>query len=108
MATITPAFPSPFPENRRSIRFYATGTTTGAFAGNQFAFERAGVTPSDQGWSTAIRVRAVAGDVEISFDGVNVHGFIPSGEAQVYWDRYEGGISIRTSAGTPTFYIEAW
>lgn len=105
---LPPAFPAPLPQNQKSLRFYATGTADGAFATNSFSFERP--NPKDpaepeQGWSNSIRVRCLTADCEISFDGTTIHGFIPSGEAQVYWDRYEGGISIR---GGGVFHIEAW
>ena len=105
---LPPAFPPPFPSNVKSIRFYETGTATGAYSGNSFAFER--VDPKDpaepeQGWCTQVQVRAIGGDMTISFDGINDHGFILSGTQTVYFDRYEGGISIK---GTGTFHIEAW
>jgi len=103
-----PAYPPPFPTNYKSIRFYATGAATGDYGDNEFAFERP--DPKDpaepeQGWSNSIRVRAVGGDLNISFDGTTDHGFIPSGEAQTYWDRFEGGIAVK---GAGTFHIEAW
>jgi hypothetical protein len=94
---LPPAYPPPFPSNITSLRFYGTGTATGAYSANEFAFESA--NPKDpaepeQAWSN-----------NFSFDGVNDHGFVPAGEAQVYWDRYEGGIAIK---GSGTFYVEAW
>jgi len=102
----TPAFPAPYPSNRRSLRFYATGSGTANFVDNQFAFEVSGKSPSEQGWSGSIRVRALGAAVEISFDGTNVHGYIPSGEEGTYWDRYEGGIAVRGAGAT--FHVEAW
>jgi len=42
---LTPAFPAPLPSNYKSLRFYATGTATGVYSGNQFAFER--IDPQD-------------------------------------------------------------
>lgn len=105
---LPPAFPPPFPTNVKSLRFYATGTATGDFSVNQFSFERP--DPKDpaepeQGWSTNMRIIATGGDIQISFDGTNVHGFIPDGTAQDYWDRHEGGIAIR---GAGVFHVEAW
>jgi len=100
----TPVFPAPFPSNYKSLRFYATGTATGDFSDREFAFAQPN-NANEQGWSGSIRVRAVGGNIEISFDGTNVHGYIPSGEEGTYWDRYEGGIAVR---GTGTFHIEAW
>ncbi len=105
---LSPVYPPPFPSNRKSLRFYETGTATGAYSGNEFAFEypdpRYPAEP-EQAWSNSIRVRATTTDLNISFDGVTDHGFIPAGEAQVYWDRYEGGIAVK---GAGTFHIEAW
>lgn len=105
---LPPAFPAPFPDNVKSIRFYETGSATGDYGDNSFAFER--VNPKDpaepeQGWCTQVQVRAIGGDLNISFDGVTDHGFILSGTATVYFDRYEGGISVK---GAGTFHIEAW
>jgi hypothetical protein len=105
---LPPAFPAPFPTNIKSLRFYATGTATAAYAGNSFAFERP--DPKDpaepeQGWCTQVQVRAIGGDMTISFDGISDHGFILDGTQTVYFDRYEGGISIK---GVGTFHIEAW
>lgn len=105
---LPPAFPAPFPSNVKSLRFYATGTATAAYAANSFAFERP--DPKDpaepeQGWSNTIRVRATTAALNISFDGVADHGYVPAGEEATYWDRYEGGIAIK---GAGTFYVEAW
>ena len=105
---LEPAYPPPFPSNQKSLRFYATGTATGAYSGNEFAFERP--DPKDpaepeQGWSNSIRVIATSGDLNISFDGTTDHGFIPAGATHTYWDRYEGGIAVK---GSGTFHIEAW
>lgn len=102
----TPAFPAPYPSNRRSLRFYATGPATANFVDNEFAFEIPGSSPSEQGWSGMIRVRAVSADLQISFDGTNVHGFIPSGSEALYENRYEGGIAVRGAGAT--FHVEAW
>jgi len=105
---LPPAYPAPQPTNIRSIRFYATGTATGAYSGNEFAFER--VDPKDptkpeQGWCGNIRVRATTADLNISFDGITDHGFVPAGSESTYWSRYEGGIAVK---GSGTFHIEAW
>jgi hypothetical protein len=108
MSVVAPTFPPALPQNLKSIRFYETGTATANFADNKWGFERA--DPADpavpeQGWSYTICVRAVGGDLEISFDGTNVHGFILSGTQTQYQKRHEGGISVR---GAGTFHIEAW
>lgn len=105
---LPPAFPAPFPSNYKSLRFYETGIPDGSYATSSFSFERP--DPKDagepeQGWSQAIRVIAVGGDLTISFDGVNDHGFVPSGATHFYEDRHEGGIAVK---GTGVFHIEAW
>lgn len=105
---LEPTFPAELPTNRKSLRFYATGTASGSFGDNEFAFERPDPKdPSEpeQGWSNSIRVIATGADLEISFDGTNIHGFIPAGATHTYWDRHEGGISVR---GSSVFHIEAW
>lgn len=118
---------------RPSIRFYATGTATADFADNAFMFiDGAGANPftplpevtggstvvprnagtgvsSDgtlaQLWAQTIRVVS-SGDVEISFDGTNVHGkILTAGGDVIYRNRFESGIAIR---GAGTFTIEAW
>jgi len=61
-------------------------------------------------WSGSIRVyNAGAEDVEISFDGTNVHGYIAAGQSVTYKDRFEAGICVRAvGAGATTCYVEAW
>ena len=105
---LPPAFPATFPSNIKSLRFYATDTATANYVDNEFAFERPDpkeVGEPEQGWSQAIRVIAVSGDLTISFDGVTDHGFIPSGDTHFYEDRHEGGIAVK---GSGIFHIEAW
>jgi hypothetical protein len=118
-----------------SIRFYATGIATANFSDNAFMFidgaganpftplpevtggsttvpltpsgtgVASGGTPAPQIWAQTIRVVST-GDVEISFDGTNVHGKILAAEGMViYRNRFESGIAIR---GAGTFRIEAW
>ena len=62
--------------------------------------------PVAQIWSGGIRVTASGADIEISFDGTNVHGLIKSGTSAVYYKRYEAGIAFRGAGGTA--YVEAW
>lgn len=57
-------------------------------------------------WAQAILVRAEGAALEFSFDGVNVHGRLASGQERIYRDRYEAGIAVRGVGAT--FYIEAW
>jgi hypothetical protein len=102
----SPEFPAPFPTNRRSLRFYETGGATANFVDNQFAFEIPGKSPAEQGWSGTIQIRATGAALEFSFDGINVHGLVPSGSTHIYRHRYEGGIAVRGTGAT--FYIEAW
>jgi len=48
-------------------------------------------------------------DLEFSFDGTNVHGYVPAGESRHYEHRYEAGIAIRpTAAANTDFVLEAW
>lgn len=106
---LIPVFPAPLPSNYKSLRFYETGTGTANFADNKWAFERpdpADPAYPEQGWSGTIRVRAIAANVEISFDGVNVHGFVLAGTVSEYYHRTEGGISVRGVGST--FHVEAW
>lgn len=54
---------------------------------------------------------AVVGDtIQISFDGTNIHGVIEPGETRRYRNRYEAGISVRTTPtkGNCAYRIEAW
>lgn len=108
MAVETPTFPASLPTSIKSIRFYQTGAATANYADNKWAFEKA--NPADpavpeQGWSYSIAVRAVGGDLNISFDGTADHGFILSGTERIYEKRHEGGIAVK---GAGTFHIEAW
>jgi hypothetical protein len=109
MGVLAPAFPAPNPSNIKSIRFYETGVATANFTDSKWPFER--VDPADpavpeQGWSYSIEVRAVGGDLQISFDGTNVHGFVLAGTTKQYEKRHEGGISVR-GIGV-TYHVEAW
>ena len=128
------AWPPRVASGRHSLRFYATGTATAAFADNAFMFkDGAGAnpftplpqidpltptvvppTPFGSGPATentplpqiwAQTIRIVAaGVLEISFDGTNVHGKVDTTEA-IYRNRFESGISVR---GSGVFTIEAW
>jgi hypothetical protein len=77
---------------------------------------RADINPQDGSlppvamvWSMGIRVvNDGTGDLEISFDGTNVHGRLKAGEIANYSRRHEAGIAVRGNGGTPTFKIEAW
>jgi hypothetical protein len=106
---LAPSFPATFPSNIKSIRFYQTGAATANFVDNQWPFER--VDPPnplvpEQGWSYHIKIRAVGGNLEFSFDGVNVHGFVLAGTESYYQKRHEGGIAVRGAGAT--FHVEAW
>lgn len=109
MGVLAPAFPAPNPSNIKSLRFYKTGTATANFTDNKWPFER--VDPADpavpeQGWSYTICVRAIGADLQISFDGTTVHGFILAGTQTQYEKRHEGGIAVKGAGAT--FHIEAW
>jgi len=116
---------------RRSIRFYKSGTGTAAFTGNAFLFKDtvsanpstlptpinpgssdtyvypASVSNNGDIWAGTIRVFNDGGsDLQVSFDGTNIHGIVKSGTNSLYRDRYEAGISV---LGTGVaFRIEAW
>jgi hypothetical protein len=115
---LAPAYPPPFPSDVKSLRFYETGNATADFGDNEFAFERP--DPKDpaepeQAWANSIRIRAVDvipasnAELEVSFDGTNVHAIIPANDAKVFEWRHVGGIAVRNAAAAvATFHIEAW
>jgi hypothetical protein len=99
------AFPTPFADNVYSLRVYETAAATANFVDNEIEFFHPEKT-EDVAWSQAIRVVATTADIEISFDGTNVHGKIVAGTEVIYWDRHESGIAIRGVGAT--FLLEAW
>lgn len=62
--------------------------------------------PKAQIWAANIRVVAATADLEISFDGVTVQGFVKAGTEVIYRQRYESGIAVRGVGSV--FQIEAW
>lgn len=120
---------------RRSIRYYKTAAATANFSDNAYLFidgvsantftplppvtggstvvppvpSGTGVasdgSPAAMIWAGTIRVTAVGGDIEFSFDATNVHGKVLSGTSAIYRDRFEAGIALR---GTGSFIVEAW
>lgn len=104
-------WPPGTPSNRNTLRFYHTGTATGNFNDNAFLFGNyINTSPitgnANPGYSYALRITVSGGDVEISFDGTNVHGKITAAQIEShYYHRQEGGIAIR---GSGTYTIEAW
>jgi hypothetical protein len=67
-----------------------------------------GNSPLPQIWAQTIRVcNDSAGDLELSFDGVNVHGKLAGNTEVTYRNRFEAGIAVRAAGGN-TFRIEAW
>jgi hypothetical protein len=72
--------------------------------------------PVPMAWSTMIRVvnlGTVEGDLEISFDGTNVHGLVGNANSaanEFVYERCEAGISVRGANGNVAvpFRIEAW
>ena len=151
------ALPTSWPprpaSGRRSIRFYAAGTSSANFSDNAYLFfDGAGAntfvpTPkigwgdistvvavgsipdrsvgggkggSPQGtggneppypsiWSSSIKITNTGNnDIAFSFDGVNIHGVVKTGEIAVFWNRIEAGIAIQQITGSSTFRIEAW
>jgi len=67
-------------------------------------------SPKEQLWANSIRVvNEGVGDLELSFDGTNVHGYVAAGMEVTYRERFEAGICVRGVGGaTPTFHVEAW
>jgi hypothetical protein len=62
--------------------------------------------PAPQIWAHSITVTNLAvADLELSFDGTHVHGFVPASTSVTYLHRHESGIAVR---GNGTFHIEAW
>ena len=94
------------PDNRYSLRFLETGMATVNFVDRQWDFVHPDSSKEHTVWSMGIRVAATVAPLEISFDGVNVHGRIAAGTEKVYWDRYEAGIAVRGALSV--FVIEAW
>ena len=108
---LPPAFPAPFPDNVKSIRFYETGLATGDYGDNSFAFER--VNPKDpaepeQGWCTQVQVRAIGGDLNISFDGVTVEGDLIANESMNFFTFRHKVIYLRGQAGGEPYRLWAW
>lgn len=55
-----------------------------------------GDDPEPMIWSSHILVKnAGTTELQISFDGTNVHGAIPAASEQLYSDRYEAGLALR-------------
>jgi hypothetical protein len=69
-------------------------------------------TPFAHVWASTIVVQnddgAPANTIEVSFDGINVHGEVRGGEKVEFWYRHEAGIAIRLTAGAPAFRVQAW
>lgn len=69
----------------------------------------AGTVSTPMIWCHSITIQNTsASDIEISFDGVNVHGYVVANTTQTYSDRMEAGISLRGAGGVGTFKLEAW
>jgi hypothetical protein len=60
-------------------------------------------------WTENMRIENTgAAPLEISFDGVNIHGLVPAGEIREYYGRREAAIAVRGPSGNTTFVLEAW
>lgn len=67
----------------------------------------AGVSgPLAQIWSGNIRITVTGVNLEISFDGTNIHGLVKAGDSVIYRQRHESGIAVRGNGAVYT--IEAW
>lgn len=95
-----------------SIRFFKAGAGTANFEDNAYLFvAQAGANPYPTApaslYSSAILIRNEGGgDLEFSFDGVNIAGRVPAGAERIYRERHESGIALR-GAGI-NFEVEAW
>lgn len=99
------AFPGPAPDNIYSIRLAVASTGTALFSDNEFEFFHP-VRTDEQVWSQAIKIKAISGAIEFSFDGVEIHGRVAGGETVIFWERHESAIAIR--GATSTFELEVW
>lgn len=62
--------------------------------------------PKPNAWCFQLLVYNVGpGALEISFDGTNVHGYIPAGQVRIY-ERHEAGIAVRGAGAV--YHVEAW
>lgn len=97
----TPGVPTTTSEGVTNNPLTPTGTGSQGVVSQLTASERPLI------WSGNIRIfNDGNGDLEFSFDGVNVHGRLLKGEYHMYRNRYEAGISVRGSGHA--FRIEAW
>lgn len=55
-----------------------------------------------------VRMRAVAADVEVSYDGATVHAKILSGTTQDFPGLTVGKLWARSAAGAGTLVVTAW
>jgi len=63
--------------------------------------------PKEMIWADYIRIiNTGGGDIEISFDGINVHGFVGASTSVLYNHRREAGIALRGAGAS--FIVEAW
>lgn len=84
------------------ISITITGASTVPYNGGVVLVDYDGVYK----WSKGMKVFSTSGGyVEISFDGVNIHGRVDDGAVVEYLDRYEPGVAVR---GSGNFVIEAW
>jgi len=99
------SFPGPAPDNVYSVRLAAVGTGTALFSANEFEFFHP-VRTEEQVWSQGIKIKAISGAIEFSFDGTDIHGRVAAGETVIFYDRHESAIAIR--GATSTFELEVW
>jgi len=85
-----------------SGKFYDTGTTTNDFADNEltFGFKSQGIMVRNDPDS--------AENIEVSFDGIDVHDTIVPGEKTAYDNRHATSVFIRSASGGMNFEVGAW
>jgi len=90
----------------------SSGSPMGGGVGQQIPGQPATTTPRPMIWCCTIQVTnestTPGENLEISFDGINVQGFVAPGTTKTYRNRYEAGIAVRSQSGTPQYHVEAW
>lgn len=65
--------------------------------------------PQPMIWSNGFRIyNDGTNDLQFSFDGTNVQGYVKAGQLAEYYFRHEAGIAVRQVTAGSAFRIEAW
>jgi len=97
--------------SKMSRRIYVGGTTTLDFQDNAFMFaELLGLSVPIAWPFQAIRVfNDGTADIEVTFDGTNIHGVVKPSRFSTWYDRTESGIAVRSPGpGVTGYRIEGW